>query len=225
MPAKKILIATTLCISLPILAFGGWLAYSFLGNLNAPVYALQQRLSSDGRFMETFLTNGDIRYIQTSLEFALAPDGSHLFRRLIGKQDAQKVYEVPGNDGYVVLSGFMFPDTVFRNESAAPIDFATIQLREIIVFGDQPGSSSSRNTQDEAVLGELLQQLQKEAAPLPGKPLNTSQIRLYSNDLPGLYFFLYITTFPDGSVYFSFPTDMEQGIPAGPIFTQWIMNR
>jgi hypothetical protein len=218
---KKLFIGMAILIGIPMLVIAGWFGYSYWQWQTAPEFLLQQKLSPDGQFMESYLISGDIRYVLKGIEFSLVPEDSFSIRRLVGRQESMRICSVPGNDDYVTYSGFMFSPQVFRKDSAPPIDFATLPIREIRFFGDQGGGTVRKTVRDFELIQEVARSLAKPTNPLPGKTDRIDQIRLFSDHLPGLYIYVYIMRYPDQTVYFSFPAEQERGIPAGPLFTRW----
>ncbi len=218
---KKLLIGITILIGIPVLIVAGWFGYSYWQWQNAPIFFLEQKLSPSGQFMESNLISGDNRYVLKEIEFSLVPEGSFSIRRLVGKQESMSIYALPGNDDYVTYSGFMFSPQVFRKDSAAPIDFATLPVREIRFFGDQGGSTLRKTTRDAGLIQEVTQSLTQQAKFISGKTDRIDQIRLFSDNLPGLHLYINVLIYPDRTVYLSFPASQDWGIPAGPLFTQW----
>lgn len=232
MNLRKILLGSCLAVLLlVVVAVGGWVWW----RVNLPVFTMREEISADGRFGISYLTSNGVEYVHGLTEFALEeavgqPYGWHWSNQIGITPEDMRISSVPGNSDYIVLSGFMFPETIYRKTSVPPIDLASFQctaveLRFDVSGGTQRGQVRSASTTDPQILADITTALLAEDArqPLPAG-VTGGVIHLLSPDLPGLQYLAYVTPGLQNEVYLSTAHDSAAGSPAGEAFTNWFFN-
>lgn len=211
---------------LTVLAIGA-AAYIFIRPWLLPVYREgPQHKSERADFMVSTLVIGDQEYESDVSEFALEATASG-FRRMIGRTDrGNRVYAVPGVEtlDYVILSGFMFPEIIFRNTRLPARDLAELQMNELQILANQGTGPTTHKTNEAAIIEEVVERL----TPDPGTihpdqvQINSYKLMLFSREIPGLDFFANLAVNNTGEVYLSTRLAPDDWIPAGEALTGWV---
>ncbi len=195
-----------------------------------PVYVVGD-LPPSGRYATNTLTLGHVTYVSGKAEFRLLPEAAPLGAALaIGRTslgDMQVFRPNGGGPGYIYTSGDMMGQTVYRDTRLEPLEVSDLRVREMR-FPSRNGLTSSRTTQDQELIHEVLASL--SAAPsVVLRPDYDAGDQRYRLDLlpeqtPGLAYTVDTLIDRTGRVYFS--TEPELGldtwIPAGELFTRWV---
>ena len=168
------------------------------------------------------MASNGVRYVSTRDEFSLELLPTTFGYPLIGRtSDDQDIRAVPGSDDYVSYSGFMNPASIFRKESTPPVDLATLRVEEIRYAANRGGPLVHKSTRDPQLIAEVIRSVQTAPVPLP-RTDQIYHIELLSPDLPGLAYSIYVIFDSSGAVYFAPLYDDQNGVPAGPLFSQWV---
>ncbi len=208
---------------LSLLLVGGYFAKRIINSTRAPLYTLTQSPSALADFMSTTLASGDNVYVSDVPEYALMVDSSFL-PAIVGRTaDGLVLYAIPGQKpgDYVALSGLMFPSEPFRNTSTPPFDWRKAEFQEIRLM---PGEAGDRPKQsdDPQLIAEALAAMQGSFGPaLTLKVPAGSDLRLVSDQLPGLVYCARVYFDDAGQIYLAENGLSDQWFPAGPLFTTW----
>lgn len=189
-----------------------------------PVYSMAQQRSPDGKGVVETLTLNDIVYVHSLSEFALDPIRRG---RQVGKTaDGMRVHVPAGEDdssAYLILTGFMFPDVVYRREDAPVFDPQVLEINELRLSVNRGPLSRPPTSQDPALIAEVLARLKEPGALVeaPG-PYDTYHLELLSPQAPGVYYFVYVMVVPDGRVLLAEKASPEDWFVAGESLTQWV---
>jgi hypothetical protein len=197
----------------------------FIRPLTLPVYQLAQQTTEQGVFTSTTLRIGDRLYIHGAAESSLELADTWVWKNaMIGRtNDGMEVYSIPYQDpcDYIMLTTEMYPNEVFRNANLPPIQLDTLKVDEIRLLGELQGKPNHATT-DPAILTELIGCLVRHENNVTGsKPANLVQVRLISQQYPGLAYLLYAMITQDERVFLALQLAPDDWIPAGPAFTNW----
>jgi hypothetical protein len=220
---KKFLIGMAIFLGGVILVAAGWAAAAFFQRQALPRFTLEQHISADGTFMESTLSAGSQRYVETAFEFDLLPAADFSFPKRLGRVDELEINSVPQNDDYITLSGFMYPSEVFRSESAPALSLQTLPVDQVRLQDTSRGKRIDVTSADPAMTAELRQILQAPAQPVFSQSPVQGLLKLYADPLRGLVYPLSFHIDAGSTVTLFLPRDEHSGYPAGPLLTQWIL--
>ncbi len=185
-----------------------------------PVYQEINNIKSDTPdFEKQYLIKGKQKYVSDIPEFHLKITSWFYGKKIGITEDGLKVRAIVGQDpkDYVVLTGFMFPGVIYRNEASSPLDFLSTQINEI-QFG-------KKKTDDKKIINEVLQYLRTPSygrAELRNKI--GGEITLLSPKLNGLGYRVIVAIDNKKEVYF-LDVINEKPMVAGPLFTEWVNEK
>ena len=214
-------------ILLIILLFCTFLGITYWQEQSLPVYSENQTFSEQGTPIHT-LTSGNMVYINGPTESFLEPIDGRWTNQMGKTPGGQKIYGPPGQSypEYVVLKGFMFPETVYRNNSSSTVELRALRVSEIRFSANQGLAPLLKKTQDPRIIDEVLRALRN---PQPVKPTQaqsqTYHIDLVSEQIPGLGYFVYVWVDENRRVFFADRFAPDNWMPAGEHFTQWAIDK
>lgn len=211
--AAALLLATTVAV-------GGLL---ILRERSLPVYTFAQEPSPGSERVTETLTLHGVVYVSSLGEFALDPVGRS---RQIGRTaDGMRIYAPAGQAAardYLYLTGFMFPQVVYRRADVPAFDPRTFPLGELQLAANVGGLARLHRTSDQALLAELQARLQEPGPLIPAAgPYETYRVALLSPRVPGVSYFLYLTVAADGQVLLAHKASPEAWFAAGERLSQW----
>jgi len=224
MKAKHLLLAIGIAITLLITGMGAVAGALIWRERSLPVYTMAQEYSPDGQVVTGTLTLGGVCYVNSMAEFPLYPLGRG---GQVGRTaDGMRVHALAGagaNRDYLILTGFMFPDILYRRDDVPAFDPQRAPIGELRLFANVGRGPVLHSTQDPALIGELLACL-RDPGPLTAasEPYDMFQLQLLSAQAPGIYYLLYAALAPDGRVYLAERAAPEQWITAGDALAQWV---
>jgi len=213
-------------VGLLLIAIVSAAAYLFIRPFFLPIYDEgSQHRSEQANFMVSVLTLGDQVYESDISEFSLETSSSG-FLKMIGKTDhGNRVYAIPGADpqDYISLSGFMFPEIIFRNTRLPARGGASLQLDEIRILDNKGSGAVVARTADPVILAEVIDRLTPgvDSVHLDPLPFQSYKVLLRSNQLPGLDYVVSLLTNGEGAVYLTTRFAPDDLIPAGQKLTEW----
>ncbi len=218
MRAGKLIVICGFVLFLAAILSAGYIL--FLRPLTLPVYRLEQKMSDHVDFMATTLTLGEKVYISDYSEVPLEIMANWIGKqRMIGRtQDGMEIYAIPRQDprNYIMLTTEMFPMMVFRAANITPVELASFPADEIQV------QTTGKKTREPAIIKEVVAALiRREGMIQGGQPVQSANIHLVSDRLPGLGYAVYGYVDQDGKVYLAERLAPDDWIPAGPEFTKW----
>ncbi len=221
---KKLILALSILLgAVFVLIFGLGIIMAFR-YFNVPVYTMSQQPSAYPNFTMTILTLGSQTYVSDYTEFRLQASSSSYSMRIGRTNDGFDIYRVPGQDpkDYLVTSGDMMPNFIFRNSQLPPFDPQQAGIDEIQFRGS--ANPQLRSSHDPALIAEVLQSLQQPWQPNPagGQSSITTTLYLASSQLRGLQYILYAARDAQGNIYLENFNDPGYHVPAGSLLTQWI---
>ncbi|NLG50013.1 MAG: hypothetical protein GX552_07885 [Chloroflexi bacterium] len=213
--------AAMLCVVLLTCAVVGLLIWR---ERSMPVYSMAQEPLPDGQGVMETLTLDGARYVHSLSEFALEPirRGSQ-----VGKTaDGMRVHVPAGGnaDGdYLILTGFMFPDVVYRRADAPVFDPQEVGISELRMMVNDGRFSRQQTSQDPALIAEVLARLDEPGALTAAtETFDSYRLELFSPQAPGVYYFVYVMVAPDGRVFLAERSSPEEWFVAGESLTQWV---
>ncbi|TCP58297.1 hypothetical protein EV586_102751 [Tumebacillus sp. BK434] len=176
---------------LPVL-FGGWWGYELWTDLRVAYVLGQQTLTGEGR---TYVAESNL---------ALQP--VEVGERIGHAEDGFWIWEVEGQEqrDWVVVSGFMFPHTLYRAEEVPEVDLAQVKWDGLLLQDSQGLQKKIASSDDPSLALEAIKTAQSGAAKSGATQDERSKsflLRVLSSELPGLCQEMYVTVQADGDVY------------------------
>ncbi len=226
---KKRTLIVTLGAALVLLII---LSCTFLGvtywqEQSLPVYSENQTFSEQGTPIHT-LTSGKMVYINSPTESFLEPIDGRWTNQMGKTPGGQKIYGPPGQSfpEYIVLKGFMFPETVYRNNSSSTVELRALRVSEIRFSANQGLAPLFKKTQDPRIIDEVVRALRNPQAVKPTQAQSqTYHIDLVSEQISGLGYFVYVWVDENHRVFFADRFALDSWIPAEERFTQWVIDQ
>jgi len=226
---KKENLPFMIIVSICLLGFflvGGYFAIRFYQMGHAPLYSWSQSPSQLGDLMSSTLTNNEAIYVNDLNEYSMEVENSFLYP-IIGRTEGEQVlYAIPGQDpgDYIMLTGLMMPQIVFRNSRLPAFDWRKATFREMRLTTDR-AATRQKSTTDAAIIEEMLAALQGRF----GNPQRFAadlydELHLVSDDLPGLIYRARIFIRVPGEVYLAGHVLSNHWYQAGSLLSEWAVR-
>lgn len=240
-----LLIAVGITAGVTIIAIPFIVWFVRLNNIGAdpalPIYTYQQSPSSHPGYRHTTVSSGTKVYVNDYDEYALYlanATPTHVVGRT--RFGDGKIFEIAGQSpsAYIAVDvgSEMEAYAVFRNSQLLPFNWHSARFQSMKFIGP-PGSGINKQTTDPALIADVLRALKDRAPTHPITPVsastsNLANLKLFSNQLPGLIYEPSIYLDKSNSVYLAeniavTTTRSEtrfQAIwkPAGAVFAKWV---
>ncbi len=123
----------------------------------------------------------------------------------------------------LILTGFMFPDVVYRRADVPVFDPLSAPISEIRLAANQGLTAQRTTSQDPVLIAEVLACLRDPGSlAVAVEPHEIYHIDLLSPQAPGVSYMLYVAAASDGQVYLAERATPEAWLAAGGILSQWV---
>ncbi len=193
--------------------FLGWRKYTM------PVYTLTQRT----------LTFGTLTYVTDVAELPLEPTNQKGWFTQIGKTpDGMTVHAIPQQPDrdYIVMSGEMFPDLVYRREEIAPIALQDLHVTAIELSENMGWVPVLKTTQDAAIIENVYDSLvhPNPAGNVAGI-IYPYHLHLLSEQLPGLAYIVDVAVDNKQTVYVAQRMTPDRWLKVEGAFAEWVTKK
>ena len=177
-------------------------------------------------YVKHYLVIGNRKYVTDYHESSLEIINNFRGKQVGVTNNRQNVYSIKGQspEDYLLVTGFMMVETIYRNEQTPIIDFMNTNITEIRTNIGGTQSTEEKRTYDQTLISEVIQVLESKECIAVDDTEISQRLLLLSEHLDGIGYGMYILVDKDKNVYFEEFTQ-EGKINAGQLFTDWFNKK
>ncbi len=192
-----------------------------------PIYRYKTTPSTHAGYTHYTLTRGNLTYVSDYEEYALSSPGND---RQIGQTaSGMRLYEIYGQQRYIVVYDFMDPVAVFRDSRYPAVDLSTAHITDMQLasLAYAPGLGPQKETQDSKLIQDVIITL-TTGTPIANSPQGGSVqkycLYLSGGDLIGMQYCVGVHVDPAGNVMLARDTLSSAWLPATKLIADWVKS-